>query len=273
MERMLGFNCTCGGAEREWQVPLTDFRHYDRTMMDIMELLRHAEEEENWEMRRGINVENMARMGIDVADRVGRWREQMQFDEKKRDRARKKARTLLRRHVTRKQWEEFRKHSFLHVTGTDGKLYRLENKVGSSVTLIVGGRDVARYCLIPKGGIWIPEPDMVLAIKLMLETDAPSFTKRANFFELNTRPVRVEIDGRETFIRVNNHGDIVEVRNEPARPAGPVREVNEAGELVDVDPDLARPAPVRDGLRVADIIQLDAERPAPRRPRRLVQVG
>jgi hypothetical protein len=110
--------------------------------------------------------------------------------DKERDRARRKARTLLRRHVTPEQWKEFVRKKSFHVTGSDGRLYRIGHQIGSSITLIVEGADVARYCLVPKDDVWIPEPDMMLALKLMLETSAKRFLKMANMTDLRPNRLR-----------------------------------------------------------------------------------
>lgn len=163
---------------------MSDLRHYDPSVRAALDLLVHANEWENYVARQGVNVENMARMGIDVARVVRRRSREMVVAEKERDRARKKARVLLRRHITKEQWEEFRKMKAFHVTGTDGRLYRVHHQVGSNVTLIVDGADVARYCVVPKDNAWIPEPDMMLAVKLMLETNAKRFLRTANVMEL-----------------------------------------------------------------------------------------
>jgi hypothetical protein len=192
-ERALGFRCGCGGHEREWRVPLTDFRHYDPSMLSAMELLIHADDEDNWEARRSVDTTDMARMGIEVAQVVTRRGDFVKKLEKDRDKARRKARILLKRHVSNGQWKEFLKKKTFHVTGSDGRLYRLSHQIGSSVTLVVEGEDVSRYCLVPKGDVWIPEADMMLAIKLMLETNARSFLRRANMTEL--RPARLRRTG------------------------------------------------------------------------------
>jgi hypothetical protein len=181
---MVGFNCACGGHEREWQVPLTDLRHYDRSVMDVMELLRHADEEGNWEARRGVNIEDMARMGIEVAQVVQRRSREMLKEEAERNKARRRARKLLQQNLSPKEWQEFLKKKVFHVTGSDGRRYRISHQIGSNVTLVVGGKDAARYCLVPKGAAWIPEPDMMLAVKLMLETNARGFLRRANMTDL-----------------------------------------------------------------------------------------
>lgn len=183
-ERALGFRCGCGGHEREWRVPLTDFRHYDRSMMSAMELLAHADDESNWEARRSVDTLDMGRMGLEASQLITRRGDFVKKLEKDRDKARKKARTLLKRHVTARQWKEFLKKTFFHVTGSDGRTYRIVHQIGSSVTLVVEGVDVSRYCLVPKGDTWIPEPDMMLALKLMLETNARGFLMRANMTDL-----------------------------------------------------------------------------------------
>lgn len=189
-ERALGFRCSCGGHEREWRVPLTDFRHYDPTILSAMEMLRNADSWENWRDRQEGDTLDMARMGIEVSQLITRRSEEMVRLDKERDRARRKARTLLKRHVTGPQWKEFVKTKSFHVAGSDGRVYRIAHQIGSSVTLVVEGADVARYCLVPKGDTWIPEPDMMLALKLMLETNARAFLRKASMTDLRPNRLR-----------------------------------------------------------------------------------
>lgn len=147
-------------------------------------MLIHADDWDNYVARQEVSVENMTRMGIDVGRVIRRRSREMVALEKEREAARKKARTLLRRHVTRDQWDEFKRTKAFHVRGTDGRLYRIHHQVGANVTLVVDGVDVARYCVVPKDNEWIPEPDMMLAVKLMLETNTRSFIRKANVMEL-----------------------------------------------------------------------------------------
>lgn len=183
---MLGFCCNCGGREEEWQVPLTEVRlhdgQFDGALQMAFESLTYAAE--NWEARREVDVLDYGRMALDVsvlAEQRRQWRER---EDKRRASARRKARRLLRQSVSPEVWSEFRRKKEFHITGSDGRVYRISHQIGSNVTLVVNGLDVARYCLVPKGHEWIPEPDMMLAVKLMLETNARGFLRRANKTEL-----------------------------------------------------------------------------------------
>lgn len=147
-------------------------------------MLRHADTWENFAARQEVDVENMATMGIQVANNVRRWRRMQAREEKDREKARKVARKLLRQNISPQLWREFLRKKEFHVTGSDGRLYRVSHQIGSNVTLVVDGVDVARYCLVPKEHAWIPEPDMMLAVKLMLETNARKFLRIANVTEL-----------------------------------------------------------------------------------------
>jgi hypothetical protein len=171
----------------------------------------------------GQGVINLA--GLERLELAGE--ERSKAEDKKKRVARRKAGILLHRHVNDRQWQEFRKKKHIHVTGSDGRLYRIDKTIGSSVVLVVDGKDVARYCLVPKGHSWIPEADMMLAIKLMLETDAAAFTKKANFWDLNPAAVRGEVDGRLVQVRINERGELVEVQPEP------VEEIEEAVDRVE----------------------------------------
>lgn len=252
-QRLLGFCCTCSGREEMWQIPLTEVRRMGPEWMRVLEALRECEE--NWEWRQNIFNDDWELHDLDrpenpahEVDRAARAQarrygigqgivnlaalerlelageERAKTEDKRRRGARRKAGILLHRHVDDRQWTEFKRKKCIHVTGSDGRLYRIDKTIGSSVVLIVDGKDVARYCLVPKGHSWIPEADMMLAIKLMLETDAAAFTKKANFFDLNPRPVRGEVDGREVNLRINEQGQLVEVGLE----VGLVQEEGEA---------------------------------------------
>lgn len=153
-------------------------------MVDAMQMLLHADEDDNWAARMEVNVEDLTMMGLQAAHAIGRRSKEMVAAEKERNRARKKAKVLLKRCVSDEQWREFVKKKSFHTLGSDGRTYRVEHQIGGNVTLVVDGQDSKRYCLVPKGHEWIPEPDVMLAVKLMIETNARSFVHRANVMDL-----------------------------------------------------------------------------------------
>ncbi len=76
------------------------------------------------------------------------------------------------------QAKDFRTTREFTVISKDGKrTYRITYGIAGNVILIEKGKPVARYCIYPIG---IPIEDVMLAQKLMLETDEESFIRIAN---------------------------------------------------------------------------------------------
>ncbi len=89
-----------------------------------------------------------------------------------------RAESLLLSALTPDQTKDFRKTSEFTVISKDGKrTYRITYGIAGNVILIEKGKPVARYCIHPTG---IPTEDVMLAQKLMLETDEESFLRIAN---------------------------------------------------------------------------------------------
>jgi len=102
--------------------------------------------------------------------------------------AAKKAETLLLQYLSENQTEEYTKHGIFHTTGQDGLQYRIELASCRNIVRVKNGIDEERFCIVPKG-THMPAPDLMLAMKLMLELSQEDFFKIANR-ELVGKPTR-----------------------------------------------------------------------------------
>jgi hypothetical protein len=99
MRRLLGFSCTCGGSETLVQISLASVRELMPEALGMFQRIRNQH--------------------MDFRARKSR---------KKQDRAEKKARTLLFRHLTRPEKWHYRAYGHLRVTGGDGHTYEIEKR-------------------------------------------------------------------------------------------------------------------------------------------------
>lgn len=166
--REVGFTCNCSGAEQEWRVSLTRIREMlpdarDSFMRMYEERLRPA---------LGSDFSLPPGMGRRV------WRRKVAS-------ARRRARSLLHRHLTREQrWDLRGSHSF-EVVGQDGRAYQITEGSCNNVFLLEGGERRFRLCVVAK--VNIPIYDLMLAQKLMIESDIRSYLKLAQAFNVRTR--------------------------------------------------------------------------------------
>lgn len=123
-------------------------------------------------------------------DRVEEWRTpvwagpQMMapwlFGERFTDLAKKRARNLLFLHCTPGQRESWEREGTMMVRGSEGREYRLSNDhIG-----VFRPSDRHRFCLVVAGDA-VPEEDVVLARKLLIEANEPEFLRTANEFRDN----------------------------------------------------------------------------------------
>ena len=89
----------------------------------------------------------------------------------------RRAAKLLKSNLSRFQRNELKHLREFHVVSKDGKKFRLEYASHANVVLEKDGLDVARYCLICYE---IPVSDLLLAQKLLLETNPERFYNSAN---------------------------------------------------------------------------------------------
>lgn len=93
-------------------------------------------------------------------------------------RASLKARALLHYHLTKEQRKELRGTKAFTLAGADGKTYRITEGTTSNVYLLEEGQPVMRFCVVAKETA-LPMYDLLLAQKLMLESDPEQFWKIA----------------------------------------------------------------------------------------------
>lgn len=90
-----------------------------------------------------------------------------------------RAETLLRMFLTEEQLAELERNKCFHVTAPSGTCYQIgRGRMGNVSELGEGGKKIRRYCIHPHENI--PDPDTMLAQKLMLETDENLFKEIAN---------------------------------------------------------------------------------------------
>jgi hypothetical protein len=106
--------------------------------------------------------------------------------ERKAKAAHDRARELLRRHLTRRQRDQYDEHGFFHMRTPRGHLY----KIGSArdhnvVRLNRRGKAMKVYCASIYG-VKVPLPDVLLAQMLMLQADESAFLRIANEWAVRT---------------------------------------------------------------------------------------
>ena len=98
--------------------------------------------------------------------------------QKKRD-AQKRALDLLRQILTETQLAAFEKDECIPVDAPSGKKYLINKGRSGNVVSIKDGKPVERYCIHPSDQE-VPEADVMLAQKLMLENCEEEFLRIAN---------------------------------------------------------------------------------------------
>jgi hypothetical protein len=97
--------------------------------------------------------------------------------------AEEKAKKLLEECLTPVQKRAFRRWGVIPVVAKSGKFYRIETGRQGNIVEMEKRKAVARYCVHPgrdpRGGI-VPTFDVMLAQKLLIETDEKRFLKLAN---------------------------------------------------------------------------------------------
>lgn len=89
-----------------------------------------------------------------------------------------RARTLLIGCLSDEQRGQFEATGYFEVVTPTGRRYRITRGWGGNVFLINNGRATDRYCIHPRD--YVPEEDNMLAQKLLLEHDEPTFLRTAN---------------------------------------------------------------------------------------------
>ena len=98
-----------------------------------------------------------------------------------REVAGEKAKVLLEECLSPAQKRAYRRWGIIPVVATSGKRYRIEKGSMGNVVEVENRKVVARFCCHPtmQGGV-VPDHDVMLAQKLMLEVDEEAFLKLAN---------------------------------------------------------------------------------------------
>lgn len=100
------------------------------------------------------------------------WRERQCAEER--------AAGLLREHVSERQYQQFRRDGYLEVPSQvqPGRVYRLPARPGR-VVVYEGGRPVGQLCVIATEPV--PQADLILAQKWLIEADEPAYLALANW--------------------------------------------------------------------------------------------
>lgn len=94
------------------------------------------------------------------------------------DQAKVKAKKLLIEHLSASQQKEYEKLGFFKVE-VEGVLYQImQGRSGNVRELDKAGKPIFSYCIHPRENV--PDEDTMLAQKLLLETDLPTFKRIAN---------------------------------------------------------------------------------------------
>jgi hypothetical protein len=102
------------------------------------------------------------------------------LSEKELRKARKRAKKLLHSHLDPEQRRELKRKGHFHVYGSKGNLYRIAARYPYNVRLAgEAKRSRMFFCLEPDDPE-IPLEDVLLAQKLMLESDEGEFLRLAN---------------------------------------------------------------------------------------------
>jgi len=184
MERLVGFACSCrgDGDEDAWTMPLTELRRQHQDVRNFFEAVRTRQNVPGnvWHDRR------VRRESAHAANML---------------RAEKKASVLLRRSLNAEQRRELRQRRAFHVTAADGRRFRIEDGSAHNVVLVDGTGDAVRYCVVFRHHDRLPNADLMLAQKLLLETDPGAFLKLARFQDLRRPDAAPAVAIEEVRIR------------------------------------------------------------------------
>lgn len=175
-ERCLGFSCACRGEEEEevWSIPLTELKRFHKDVRSFYEAVRARQN-----------------AGGNLLGERRRTREILT------NQAENRAIELLMRHLTTEQRHEFEARNCFHVK-TEDKVYRIENGSHLNVVLVDDIGDSVKYCIVFKRHLHphgrIPNGDLMLAQKLMLESNPNEFFRLARGLNLRKSNTEVEND-------------------------------------------------------------------------------
>ncbi len=111
---------------------------------------------------------------------------QNKIDDEKRKKARARARKLLKRHLTPKQWLDYDTHGEFFVKTPKGHLYQIGSARDHNIVRLNKRRKAMRVLCASIYGYGVPVEDIMLAQKLMLETQEDAFLKIAHHWPVST---------------------------------------------------------------------------------------
>lgn len=173
--RQMGFGCRCGELHDEWWTSLSEIRRWG-WQVAAMEARR----------RRGAQARQPPDWEENYAERVALNQIHTRGIPK---RARIKARALLHYNLTKEQRWDLRASKSFTIVAKDGRTYRIREH--QTVQLLdEQGQATHALCVVPKEnhGLGIPAHDIMLAQKLMLESDPTAFWALANVTDLRPQP-------------------------------------------------------------------------------------
>lgn len=148
-----GFRCSCSHRV-EMRLPITD--------------LRRLEPQDMYVLYSRFN-------DLFTRDRIRQ--------EKARISAKKRARALLHRHLSRNQIKELNHLGHFTVIGADGKEYRIDDKMCHNVNLIEGGFITKNFCVVFEN-MSIPTYDLMLIQKFLIESNLGLFYEKSNITKM-----------------------------------------------------------------------------------------
>ncbi len=189
VERCVGFCCSCQGDNEElvWMIPISTLKMASQEVQNALQFVRAREKVSplEWHETRMNRIREMQEV-IRLAE-VSKKKLLLRY--------RKRAMRLLEKHLTPQQLRQFKRKVFFTVVARDGKTYRIENGSSGNVFLMEGRKKVIQYCIVFKDHAPLPNFDLMLAQKLILETDQELFLKTANATDLRApRPNTFRIE-------------------------------------------------------------------------------
>lgn len=169
-----------------------------------------------------------ARKAQEEQDRKAQERREREAKERKeRERlaelARERAMALLLEMLHRSQVKELRNRGSFITMSNKGTLYEVAfGRQHNVFELDNKQRRIAEYCITNGGPEWIPDADVMLAQKLMIETDEDSLRRIANirrYSRPQDRPNVLQVRGPLPNFRVEEIDPAVRNAEHPAREA------------------------------------------------------
>lgn len=191
----IGFSCSCTGERLELRVNIRDIKLMVPEIRErIQTIFSHIREAKARKRKR------------------------------KARKAEQKAKALLFRYLTKQQKWALRAYKYFEVQGQDGQTYRIHSEQwhGNVHRIDQESHEATHsFCAVPKTDVTeLPQSDLMLAHKVMLENDIEYFMSVANIRNILQKPVEVEDDGYQELERQQAHA--IEERRAVAQGIGKV---------------------------------------------------